>query len=218
MFNKSESEDGVSYQNNRLLVFFGKKNCDIQRIQTLFPHLEFRSVKQKHSDKFIQSFQDSSNTEADAHWTNEKNVALLIKTADCLPIMAYENSTSKIAAIHAGWRGVACRISALTLKSFNRFDLFVGPHILQKSFEVKNDVQILLNQCVPDLDPATFTKHENGQINIDLQQIVLHQIGKTRISHLCCLNIDTKTGPEYHSYRRDQQGSGRNLSFICLLT
>ena len=214
----SESIDGISYQNENILVFFGKKSCDLQRLQNLFPNFQFRGVKQTHSNQFLQSFKGSGETEADAHWTSEKNVALIIKTADCQPIMAFEKSTGKIAAIHAGWRGVANRITPRTLQSFNRIDLFIGPHILQNSFEVKDDAQTLLNQSVPDLDPQQFTQNESGRITIDLQKIVLHQIGHERISQLYLVNKDTKSDPEFHSYRRDHKDSGRNLSFICLLT
>ena len=214
----SESSDGITYQNENILVFFGKKNCDLPRLQTLFPNFIFRGVKQTHSDKFIHSFEGSGDTEADAHWTTEKNVALLIKTADCIPVMAFERSSGKIAAIHAGWRGVANHITALTLKSFSKFDLLIGPHIQQCSFEVQEDAQILLNQSAPDLDPKTFATIESGSININLKNILLHQLGINRIENVFSTNVDTKTHPEFHSYRRDQQNSGRNLSFICLLT
>ncbi len=216
--NISDSNDGICYQNENVLVFFGKKGCDLKRLQILFPQIQFRGVKQTHSDQIIESFQGSGEIEADAHWTSEKNIGLLIKTADCIPAMAYEKSTGKIAAIHAGWRGVANLITALTLKPFSKFDLFIGPHIQARSFEVKSDTQALFNQSVPDLDPKNFTHSDNGQIKINLEKIVLHQLGQNRIENFYSTNVDTKTHPEFHSHRRDHQNSGRNLSFICLLT
>lgn len=214
----SESSDGIGYQSEDVLVFFGKKGCDLERLRILFPQINFRSVKQTHSDQSIESFQGSGETEADAHWTIEKNVGLLIKTADCIPAMAYDRSAGKIAAIHAGWRGVANLITAITLKSFSKFDLFIGPHIQERSFEVKSDAQAMLNQSVPDFEPKNFTFFENGKIKINLEKIVLHQLGQKRIQNYYSTNIDTKTHSEFHSHRRDQQNSGRNLSFICLLT
>lgn len=214
----SESNDGISFQSDDLLVFFGKKNCDLKHMKILFPKFNFRGIRQTHSDLCIQSFEGSGETEADAHWTNERHVALFIKTADCIPAMAFDPSTRRIAAIHAGWRGVANRITAETLKSFSNFDLFIGPHIQQNSFEVKSDSQYLLNQSVPDFEPENFTFENPGQIKINLEKILLHQVNKRRIKNYYSTNIDTKTHSEFHSHRRDQQNAGRNLSFICLLT
>lgn len=213
----TESADGIIYSNDSILVFFGKKNCELGRIQELFPKFHFRSVKQTHSNHFIQSIAASIDIEADAHWTTEKNVALLIRTADCMPILAFEHLSRKIAAIHAGWRGVANRITPLTLNLFATMDLFIGPHILQKSFDVKVDAKTLLAASIPDLDPTSFVDVQSDSMKIDLEKIVIHQIGRNRLKNIFSTNIDTKTNPDFHSYRRDQKNAGRNLSFICLL-
>ena len=212
-----ETTDGICYSNDSIVVFFGKKNCDLNQLQKLFPTFQFRGVKQTHSNHFIQSVPDSGSIEADAHWTTEKNTALLIKTADCLPIMVFEESSRKIAAIHAGWRGVAGRITPQILNTFSLIDLFIGPHILQKSFEVKEDAKALLAASVSNLDSKNYINLSSQQIKIDLEKIVVHQIGHHRIKNTYSLGIDTKTTPDFHSYRRDQQDAGRNLSFICLL-
>ena len=77
----------------------------------------------------------------DALIADEKNVALGIKVADCLPVTMVDPSHSVIANIHSGWRGAAQQITAATLDALERdtaFDAtqaraFLGPSIDRKS-------------------------------------------------------------------------------------
>jgi len=54
----------------------------------------------------------------DAMVTREKNIALAIMTADCLPILLISNRGDEIAAIHGGWRPLSANIITNTIKYF----------------------------------------------------------------------------------------------------
>lgn len=209
---------GYEMKTEKILVFFGDKNATLAQLTETYPKLQFRQLKQTHSDMLIDSKPNSENIEGDAHWTAEKNVALIIRTADCMPIMAYDAKTDRILAIHAGWRGVQNQI---TLKSLTRLKmqsgiLFIGPHITQKSFEVQGDVKDALMKSAFDLQEKDVALPQDDKFLVDLEKIVRSQILKsTENVNVDTVAIDTKTNLELHSYRRDKENSGRNLSFIA---
>lgn len=217
-----ECDLGFYFQNEEVLVFFGNAKATLSEIQKKFPMLQFVKVKQTHSDILVQA--SSEIVEADAHWTTEKNKGLLIATADCTPVMIYNHKSKKIAAIHAGWRGVQNQITEKTLRFLTElnstaddFQIWLGPHILQNSFEVQNDVlQLLLNSSYEKEKSVHFKKIDSGFL-VDLQGILKSQIFRVNelINDFYALPIDTKTNLHFHSYRRDKALAGRNLSFIA---
>lgn len=219
----TETDLGFIQEKDGYLIFFGKNSATLDQIKQAYPELSFRTVHQKHTDVCVPSSPDSGKTIADAHFTNEACVALVVKTADCLPILAYSKKQNLILAIHAGWRGVENQITAksLVLAKMQEAEIFVGPHILQKSFEVDLDVKQQLEkiylQHTQKLDSQVFIVREN-KFYIDLKTIVKSQILSAAIPfHLYELTVDTVSDTRLHSYRRDKQTSGRNLSFIARL-
>lgn len=89
---------------------------------------------------------------ADAMISQQPGVGLAIMTADCVPIVLYQPVTGRIAAIHAGWQGLACGVIQTTAA---RFDLFapimawIGVCISQDNYEVGASVRDqLLNGCI----------------------------------------------------------------------
>ena len=139
--------------------------------------------------------------------------------------MIHEKVSGKIASIHAGWRGVENQIVLKSLKSLAEsvdrptFEIWIGPHILQKSFEVQNDVlDLLLKSSYAADKNSLFITTESGFM-VDLKNIIESQIAysKFSIASTYTLDIDTKTDLRFHSFRRDKAASGRNLSFITLL-
>lgn len=80
-------------------------------------------VRQVHGDTVIVNAVESpldraADLEADGHCTREKGLALLIKTADCQPLLLAAEDGSAVAALHAGWRGNAINFPGTGLKAF----------------------------------------------------------------------------------------------------
>lgn len=214
----------ISYQ-NEVLVFFGGTGDTLESIRAAFPLVQLKKIHQTHSDLVVEA--SESIIEADAHYTAEKNSALLIATADCMPIMIYCRQTRRVAAIHAGWRGIANRITEKTLErlittgsSKKEFQTWVGPHILQNSFEVDQEAYDLLSNAQSGLAENEIAYKVNSKYHVDLKKILESQIRRAApgTATPLFLDIDTKTNSDYYSYRRDQKTKKRNLSFICLLT
>ena len=66
-------------------------------------------LHQFHSNKFVfigKNFKfNKKKIKADAIITNQKKLPIAVLTADCVPILLYDNKKKMIAAIHAGWKG-----------------------------------------------------------------------------------------------------------------
>jgi YfiH family protein len=187
-----------------------------------YPELEFLKLHQIHSDKVLPA--SSELHQADGHWTRNTKQALLIQTADCMPIVMLGPAT--VYALHAGWRGIeqniigaASQVMRQNLDKPEDFYVFIGPHIQKESFEVGKDVAARLLAALPkgfeDAKARALLKHpENSKAFVDLNVISKAQLGasgfdlnKTWISE-----TDTVLDQNYHSYRREKS-SGRQCSF-----
>lgn len=203
-----ETDLGFEYRTSCYLVFFGKKNSSIENLQDRYRDFTFKSLHQVHGNDLLHTtLQSENNLKADAHWTNERNLALISKSADCMPVLGFDSKNNRALAIHAGWRGVQSQIIPKSLKILDSsWDLFIGPHILQNSFEIQDDCFQLLNAST-NLNSDEWYKNSCA----DLYKIVLSQIN---IAPFSTLLIDTKSDLRFHSFRRDRDKAGRQNNFI----
>lgn len=198
------------------VYFFGKnKTADLLRAE--YPHS--CHLKQTHSDILVPAHPTLQI--GDAHWTQDVPSALVIQTADCLPVMMYAPSIDTVIAIHAGWRGVEKRIVTKSLKSLNlgrgdEIDVLIGPHIQQESFEADEDVATAILKAHGQTLDSTHCFKRGSKYHIQLSALVINEIQHDcglRIENLFLSDIDTKTHPDYYSFRDGDRG-GRNFSLI----
>ena len=84
----------------------------------------------------------------DAIMTDRAGVCIGVSTADCIPVLLYDNVHHAVCAIHAGWRGTVSRIVEQSIKTMtdtygtNPIDVVaqIGPGISLDSFEVGDEV------------------------------------------------------------------------------
>ena len=221
----NETDLGFECITNEFHIFFGKNTTTIDQLKSKYTNYEFRQIKQTNSDICIQSQTGSENTEADDHYTTEKNKALIIRTADCLPILVYDSSAEMILSVHAGWKGVENRIFQKSVDQTNlkNLQIFMGPHIHKQSFEVDTDVyQKLQASYAMGLRNKKYSETDifekvGNKFHIDLKKIVMSSLDEKIVTQLTDLNFDTLTRTDFHSYRRDRENAGRNLSFVVKL-
>jgi YfiH family protein len=98
-------------------------------------------LEQVHGVKCVQAQRDKQIPVADACWTDEKDFACIVMTADCLPVAVRQGE--KIAVAHAGWRGLLTGVLDSTLQGFDTSvtDIWLGPAIGPKAFEVGDEVR-----------------------------------------------------------------------------
>lgn len=86
--------------------------------------------------------------ETDGLITDKPGVALLVKYADCTPIVLYDPKKKILAALHSGWRGTVQRISQKTIEKMeHEFEckkedilVYLGPSIDRENYEVGSEV------------------------------------------------------------------------------
>lgn len=187
-------------------------------------------VLQRHTNIAIPAPFVSSHTSstpiADATFTNTPGCVLAILTADCLPILLCDNEGEHIAAIHAGWRGLAAGIIENTIHAMNNafgpknYMAWMGPAIGPQKFEVGEEVY------------DTFIKHD-PKATLAFTPINHEQHPKKWLANLYLLATqrlqDINIHPIYggvhctyteadlfFSYRRDHGKTGRMASVIWI--
>ena len=220
-----DSAEKVNHNRNVLKQLLQQKLSKQQRTQK--PLLHFKLVaevkiqwlKQVHGNEVVEVMAVNEQViTADASITRQKNIALAIMTADCLPILLSHKDGSEVAAIHGGWRSLATNIIEKTLSKMHskpaELVAWLGPCIGKDAFEVGSEVKEVFTQQGMAFNNA-FIKQENGKYLADLQQIAqlqLQALGVSDISGLAECTYQEKN--KYYSYRKDQV-TGRMASIIC---
>ena len=193
------------------------KNTEIQWFEQV--HGSEVLIIEKHSKQAVI---------ADAAITRQKNIALAIMTADCLPILLTAKDGREVAAIHGGWKPLAKGIIGNTLrKMFTQnkdVNAWIGPCIGEEYFEVGAEVRAVfikkskqLSEAFTLVSSAFEPEHKNSEpkylANLALiAKIQLTALGVNKIEHLeHCTYSDEA---QYFSYRRENI-TGRMATIIC---
>lgn len=166
---------------------------------------------------------------ADGCYTKSPDYVCAVMTADCLPILLCNTAGTEVAAVHAGWRGLAAGVVSNAVKQFcsPSTDLmaYLGPAISQQNFEVGPEVrqaflsssshehvQYKINACFTPSDSEGEADRWMADI-YGLARIALYQVGVSQIyGGDFCSYADTE---QFYSYRRDGQ-TGRMASLIWI--
>lgn len=149
-----------------------------------------------------------NNSLGDAMITKEKNIALVIKTADCIPVLLYDKEKKVIATIHSGWKGTLNNIVGNTVKDMiDKFNsnkeniaAYIYPSIKQCHFEVENDVYEQFKNKINNINKYTIKKA--NKYHIAMQTIIINYLYELGISNIYDSNICTYCNHTiYHSYR-----------------
>ena len=161
-------------------------------------------LNQSHSNISIEL--PSDDRDADASYTTHNKVVCSIRTADCMPLLITDEEGSFVAAIHAGWRGLASSIIENTLKKINakgKFIVWIGPHISQEFFEVGAEVRNIFLEN-DSASAEAFINAANGKYLLSMlkvAQLKLQNLGVEKI--YVTKNFCTYKNANYYSYRRE---------------
>ena len=176
-------------------------------------------LQQVHSNSIVTADAAASESEADGSWTRAGATVCVVMTADCLPVLICDRQGSRVAAAHAGWRGLHAGVisqAVNTLKA-DPADLMVwlGPAIGPQAFEVGEEVL----QAFIDKDSRNstgFRQRDDRRWLCDLYELArikLLMLGITSIfgGNECTFSDHRR----FYSYRRDGK-TGRMASLIWL--
>lgn len=192
------------------------QQCDVSHWQWL---------QQVHGTEILcAQSQPVIGTVADGSTTQHQGIACAVLTADCLPILLCASDGSQVAAVHAGWRGLAAGIIPRSVACFGRsageISAYLGPAIGADHFEVGQDVYqafsgwgidgaLWQQMFVPKPDrPGHYLADLYGLARWALQQQGVQQV----FGGNYCTYGDAQ---RFYSYRRDGI-TGRMVSAIWL--
>jgi polyphenol oxidase len=177
-------------------------------------------LNQTHSNRVVElnltGFKNLSGLEsADASFTSEANIVCAVLTADCLPLAFCSRDGEKIAAVHAGWKGLLNGIIANTVKALGTTDLLVwlAPAIGAEKFEVGSEVRDLFTAKNPEF-AAAFHPHVAGKWLADIYQLARIELNGLGITDIYGGGFCTVSdAARFFSYRRDNV-TGRMATLI----
>lgn len=174
-------------------------------------------LQQTHSTQVINEENWQPGIEADAIVSDKTNRVCAILTADCLPVCLYDQQTGKIAAIHAGWRGLVDGIIENTIAHMQadptQLISWLGPAIGPQQFEVGSDVYQAFTQSSAQAVQA-FSLQNNGRYLADIYQLARQRLTKCGVEQISGGEHCTVSDPTtFYSYRRDGK-TGRMATLI----
>jgi YfiH family protein len=194
----------------------GERNEVLHGIDVEAPGVAW--AKQVHSATVLTAHEPGLQGEGDALVTDRDGLALCVITADCVPVLL--SGPGGLAAVHAGWRGIAGCIIPATLSGLSGplsgWTAWVGPAIGACCYEVGPEVA---EQVAAASDAAAVQAGPAGKPHLDLHEAVRRQLAAAGVGETVCVPGCTRCDEErFWSYRREGKGAGRNHAFIWKAT
>jgi YfiH family protein len=172
-------------------------------------------LEQVHGQRVIKADPVTQVQQADASYTEQANTVCAVLTADCLPLLLSSTDGSKIAAIHAGWRGLLAGVISNTVKVLKTTDIIVwlGPAIGPDCFEVGSSVKNAFTDKSKNFSRA-FNQINEDKYLANIYQLATIELAMSGITQVYGGNFCTVTEKErFYSYRRDGE-TGRIATLI----
>ncbi|MGB4267550.1 MAG: polyphenol oxidase family protein [Spirochaetota bacterium] len=214
----AKNANSVDYSDGGIEVRFKEKMLLYKATGILPEHIVM--LDQVHGKEIVEILSQPGKNEpfasqADGLITAVHGVCLVIRTADCVPVILYDDQNRVISALHSGWRGCAHNITSegITLllhKGAKPSSLYVLilPSISPAAYEIGQDVASQFDG---------YVLHKEGKLYLNMWQHIkdtaLHyDIPEHNIfiSNMCTF----QQNDEFFSYRKGD--NGRNLNFVYL--
>lgn len=182
-------------------------------------------LNQVHGNEIFIVAESGNQGDGDGMLTVVPQIALTIKTADCVPVLFYDKKKRIAGAVHAGWRGLYNEVIVQALKKasdsfgsdLSSIRAAVGPCIEQSCYEVGIDVVEKFKARFKWWDDIIEIKGGKSYLNlragITLQLIqtgvLPENIEQIELCTFCRRDL-------FFSWRRDKKSNERMYSFIGL--
>lgn len=156
---------------------------------------------------------------ADAAWSETPGIAVTMMTADCLPALFCRRDGSRVAAAHAGWRGLAGGVLEAAAASLavppSEVLVWLGPAIGPASFEVGAEVRAAFVAQQPEAAQCFVARGGDKYLG-DLYALARLRLAAQGVTAVYGGGLDTFTDQErFFSYRRAPR-TGRFASLIWI--
>ncbi len=206
-----DAETAVSENRRRVLDVFGVD----ERSACAF--------SQVHGTRVLTGTPSWFEEEADAVVSDTPGLALIISTADCLPVLFYDPVTGAVGAAHCGWRGTVKGIAAVTVHKLTDLygsdpaDLCVafGPAILRPNYQV--GAEVIAEFTAAGFPASVYEPDDAGRFLLGVaaaNRWALLNLG-VNPENIWESGLCTYAEPEgFFSHRRDRGRTGRHWAVI----
>ncbi len=175
-------------------------------------------LEQVHSDILLDLDDPAAGRRGDAAITATPSRVATVMVADCLPVLLCDERGAQVAAVHAGWRGLAAGLINKTIAAFSAppaaLIAWLGPAIGPSAYRVGDDLYAQFVAADPRF--ASAFRHLGQHWHMDLTrlaQLQLSAAGVQRVSHSgLCVHDDPQN---FFSYRRDGE-TGRMAALVWI--
>ena len=196
-------------------AFTTGKGCGVEDVGLSLQQLAL--PRQTHSDHILRVTQPGRPEDTDAVITSQPGLCVCVKTADCIPVLLYDDQERQVAAVHAGWRGTVARIAEKAIQAMaityhtkpEQLHCVIGPGISLDNFEVGQEVYEQFAEAGFDMDSIAKwqTKWHIDLKECNRQQLVRMGVkpDNIEVSNICTVAVNH----DYFSARKQGINSGR---------
>lgn len=173
-------------------------------------------LRQVHGDRVlvVGEHEGPGRPEADGLVTDQRGVVLVVRAADCVPVLLADEAGAVVGAAHCGRPGLAAGVVAATvtrMRDLGAGDLtaWIGPHVCGGCYEVPAELRDEVAAAVPE-SRATTTW---GTPSLDLGAGVRAQLERAGVG-VRDVSRCTRESADLYSYRRDGVGAGRLAGLV----
>lgn len=157
---------------------------------------------------------------------SNKNLAIYLNFADCVPVILWDSLSNVGAIAHAGWRGTAEKIVPLTIKFLENYYesspenivAAIGPAISMKNYQVDEDIyEKLISTLKYKPDDCWQYDNDLQKYNVDLKSINKHQLEEVGVNKIdLCSYCTYDTNDIFFSYRKENGVTARHSAVLKL--
>ncbi len=160
----------------------------------------------------------STPLEGDGLYAKEKHIALVIRTADCVPVFLYSEKRPLIAVLHSGWKGTVLGITSTFIAKLlsegiteEELHVFFGPSIAKEHYMVQDDVATHFKNFSEDV----LQKEIGLGYFLGVKDAIVSRLKKEYpLIKIDSHSEDVFQSKEYFSHR--SKDKGRNMNVILL--
>jgi hypothetical protein len=176
-------------------------------------------LKQVHGITVVDAAQGGVEPEADGAYATQPGAVCVVLTADCLPVLLCNRAGTKVAALHAGWRGLAGGVIEAGVRALgvpgSELLAWLGPAIGPQAFEVGPEVRAAFVQQDAQAAQA-FRAAREGKYLADIYLLARQRLQRLGVAAVYGGGFCTVTdSTRFFSYRRDG-ACGRMAALIWL--
>ena len=176
------------------------------------PGSRLADMEQVHGTRVVAA--GGPREQCDALVTDRPGMVLMVRVADCVPVLIADEQAGVVGAAHAGRNGMVDGVVTACVEQMRdlgaeHLSAWIGPHICGACYEVPADLQA----SVAAVEPVSATTTSWGTPALDIGAGVRAQLERAGVE-VHDVSRCTRESPDLYSFRRDGAGAGRFAGLV----